>query len=58
MLERAWAVRAGLGWRGKHGLVVHPKHGSYFFLAVVVSTLELDAEPDVMRLRTPWPFCR
>jgi epoxyqueuosine reductase len=48
VLERAWAVRAGLGWRGKHGLVVHPQHGSYFFLAAVVTTLELEPEPSAV----------
>ncbi len=44
MLEREWAVRAGLGWRGKHTLVVHPRHGSLFFLACLVTSIDL--EPD------------
>lgn len=43
-LEREWAVRAGLGWRGKHSLVIHPRHGSFFFLAAIVTSLEL--QPD------------
>lgn len=42
--ERAWAQLAGLGWRGKHSLLIHPKAGSLFFLATVVTTLDL--EPD------------
>lgn len=45
LLERAWAVRAGLAWRGKHSLVIHPEHGSFFFLAGVVTSIALD--PDV-----------
>ncbi len=41
VLERAWAVRAGLGWRGRHGLVVDPERGSFFFLAVVLTSVDL-----------------
>lgn len=44
VLERAWAERAGLGWRGKHTLLVDPHRGSWFFLACVVTTLELLAD--------------
>lgn len=41
MLERRWAEEAGLGWQGKHTLLVDPARGSYFFLATVVTTLVL-----------------
>jgi len=44
VLERAWAERAGLGWRGKHTLLISPQHGSYFFLACVVTSVALDAD--------------
>ncbi|MEM1215416.1 MAG: tRNA epoxyqueuosine(34) reductase QueG [Bacteroidota bacterium] len=44
VLERDWAARAGNGWVGKHTLLIHPKAGSYFFLAEIISDLEL--EPD------------
>lgn len=44
LLERTWAARAGLGWRGKHSLLVHPAHGSFFFLACMVTSVELDAD--------------
>ena len=47
VLERAWAERAGLGWRGRHGLVVHPAHGSFFFLAAVITSIPLDADAPV-----------
>lgn len=40
-LERTWAERAGLGWRGKHSLLIHPRHGSFFFLAVIITSLDL-----------------
>lgn len=41
VLERDWALRAGNGWVGKHTLLIHPKAGSYFFLAELISDLEL-----------------
>lgn len=39
--ERAWAARAGLGWIGRNSLVLRRDMGSYFFLATVLSTVEL-----------------
>lgn len=45
VLERAWAERAGIGWRGKHSLIIHPRHGSFFFLACIVTSLALDPDP-------------
>ncbi len=41
LLERRWGEEAGLGWQGKHSLLVDPVRGSFFFLAGVVTTLPL-----------------
>ncbi|HUW92305.1 MAG TPA: tRNA epoxyqueuosine(34) reductase QueG [Bacteroidales bacterium] len=38
--EKAWAIRAGLGWRGRHSLVINKEIGSFFFLGVIVTTAE------------------
>lgn len=42
VMDKAWAERAGLGWRGKNSNLIHPKHGSFFFLAELIIDLELD----------------
>jgi len=41
VLERDWAKRSGNGWIGKNTLLIHPKQGSYFFLAELIIDLEL-----------------
>jgi epoxyqueuosine reductase len=41
LLEREFAQLAGLGWIGKHTLVLNRNRGSWFFLAALVTDLEL-----------------
>jgi epoxyqueuosine reductase len=44
VVERALAVAAGVGWTGKNTCLIHPKLGSYGFLAVLVTSLEADKD--------------
>ena len=41
LMERQMAVRAGLGWQGKHTLLIMGKEGSWGFLAVLLLDVEL-----------------
>lgn len=40
--EKQWAVNAGLGWRGRNTLFVHPMYGSYVFLGELLLTEACD----------------
>ncbi len=42
VMERAWAVRAGLGWIGKNGCLLTREHGSWVLLGVLLVDLPAD----------------
>lgn len=44
VMERAWAEKSGLGWIGKHSLSLTKQKGSFYFLATLIS--DLDLSPD------------
>ncbi len=41
VLERSWAQRSGLGWIGKNGNLLTKQGGSFFFIATLITDLEL-----------------
>lgn len=42
LMEKPWAVMAGLGWQGRHSIVINEDIGSFFFIGILVLTVELD----------------
>lgn len=40
--DKLWAWKAGLGWIGKNTILVNPKHGSFTFLAELVTPMATD----------------
>jgi len=48
VMERAWAEKSGLGWIGKHSLLISKKRGSYFFLAEMMLDIDLVVDGPVL----------
>lgn len=49
VLDRAWAVKAGLGWIGKNTNLISVEHGSFFFIGELIIDLELETDDKVVR---------
>jgi len=47
VLDKAWAVRSGLGWMGKHSNVLSRQVGSFYFIAELITDLELEYDQPV-----------
>jgi epoxyqueuosine reductase len=45
VMEKPIAQAAGIGWQGKHTNVVSREHGSWLFLGVILTSLELAGDP-------------
>lgn len=44
VMDKAWAAKSGLGWVGKNSNLIHPKEGSFFFIAELILDLELESD--------------
>lgn len=47
VLDKAWAVKSGLGWMGKHSNVLSKKTGSFYFIAELIIDLDLEYDTPV-----------
>ena len=48
MMDKAWAVRAGLGWIGKHTNLITKEIGSWVFLGEIIVNIELEYDTAVV----------
>lgn len=47
VLDKAWAAKSGLGWIGKHSLMLSKNTGSFFFVAELIIDLDLEYDTPV-----------
>ena len=55
VLDKAWAVRAGLGWIGKNTNLISVEHGSFFFIGELL--IDLEPEPDERKVSNHCGHC-
>ncbi len=46
VFERQWAVKSGLGWIGKHSLLINREMGSFFFIGELLVDIDLKADSE------------
>lgn len=47
VMDKTWAVRAGLGWLGRHSNVINRNFGSWFFIANIISNHKFEYEDPI-----------
>ena len=48
IMDKAWAVRAGIGWLGKHSNVITTELGSWIFLGEILLTIDLEPTAEIV----------
>lgn len=49
VLERSWARESGIGWIGKNSNLLTRKQGSFFFIATLITDLELEYDDSLAK---------
>jgi epoxyqueuosine reductase len=45
ILEKPWGREAGLGWQGRHSVLINKEIGSFFFIGILILNIDLDYDP-------------
>lgn len=45
ILEKPWAREAGLGWQGRHSILISKEIGSFFFIGILILNIDLVYDP-------------
>ena len=53
VLERGWAARSGLGFRGKNAMLISRAHGNWLFLATILTRAAIEPDPPLRRTDGP-----
>ena len=53
VLERGWAARSGLGFRGKNAMLISKTHGNWLFLASVLTRVEIAPDEPLRKKEQP-----
>ena len=48
IMDKAWAVRAGIGWLGKHSNVITKEYGSWIFIGEILINLQLEFDDEII----------
>lgn len=57
VMDKAWAVRSGIGWQGKNTNVINVDFGSFFFIATILINRELEYDASVEDLCKSCSLC-
>jgi epoxyqueuosine reductase len=53
VLERGWAARSGLGFRGKNAMLISKRHGNWLFLASILTRLAIAPDEPLRKQARP-----
>jgi len=45
LLEKPWAREAGLGWQGRHSILINREIGSFFFIGILILNIDIEYDP-------------